>query len=298
MGPLANAIARLKLTSLMRKVFLPMCFAVLPFLTYGCSDDIHSAAKRGDVQAVRKFLAEGRDANAIDKDGKPVLWMAVRGGNIEVVKLLLDAGADPSLQDPLVGTPLHLAAGTGRSDIVELLLERGANINALSERVADTPIGEAVRRGRANVVRLLLKRGADPNHIWLDGGTVLHMAAGKGDAEIVRILVEAGMNVNACDNDGQTPLYGAVSGFILRDVGLKTETNDVITFLVKKGADLYHRDKNGQTPLEYARRWKIGQAVAILERLQEKYPEKTSRIEGAINSVSNQEQRTVVEVAP
>jgi ankyrin repeat protein len=224
-------------------------YLVLLSFLVGCSDDIHSAAKRGDVQAVRKLLAEGSDLAALNKDSKPVLWMAVRGGNIEVVRLLLDAGADPSLQDPRVGTPLHLAY-----------------------RLDETPIWQAVRRRRVSVVRLLLDRGADPNHVWADGSTVLHMAGGMGNREMVTILIQAGMNVNACDNYGRTPLYRAASVFLVTKFGFKA--NDGMTLLVEHGADLYHRDKNGETPLEYVRRGKIGEAVAILERLQEKYPEK------------------------
>jgi ankyrin repeat protein len=247
-------------------------YLVLLSFLVGCSDDIHSAAKRGDVQAVRKLLAEGSDLAALNKDSKPVLWMAVRGGNIEVVRLLLDAGADPSLQDPRVGTPLHLASRTGQTDVVELLLDRGADINALSNRLDETPIWQAVRRRRVSVVRLLLDRGADPNHVWADGSTVLHMAGGMGNREMVTILIQAGMNVNACDNYGRTPLYRAASVFLVTKFGFKA--NDGMTLLVEHGADLYHRDKNGETPLEYVRRGKIGEAVAILERLQEKYPEK------------------------
>jgi ankyrin repeat protein len=273
----AKPLKEISLTSPMRKIVLSICFAVLLYLPSGCSDDIHSAAKRGDVQAVRKLLAEGSDLTALNKDGKPVLWMAVRGGNIEVVKLLLDAGADPSLQDPLVGTPLHLASGTGQTDIVELLLDRGADINALSNRSDDTPIWEAVRRRRVTVVRLLLDRGADPNHAWADdGSTILHMAAGMGNREMVTILIRAGMNINACDNYGHTPLYVAASGFFVQKFGFKFKANDVMTLLVEHGADLYHRDKNGETPLEHARRWKIGEAVAILERLQKEYPQRAT----------------------
>lgn len=277
MSPLANMTKKMNLTSSMKKNTLLICFVALLQLASGCSDDIHSAAKRGDVEAVRNFIAEGCDVNTKNKDGKPVLWMAVRGGNIEVVKLLLDAGADPSLQDPLIGTPLHLSAGTGRTDMVELLLDRGADINALSDRLDEPPIWEAVRRRHANVVRLLLERGADPNHVWPTGSTILHMAAGMGNVEIVRILIKAGMNMNACNNDGRTPLHLAASGFFVTRFGFQTK--DVMTLLVENGADLYHRDKKGETPLDYARRLGIDEAVTILERLQKRYPQKTSGAE-------------------
>jgi len=164
---------------------------------------------------------------------------------------------------------------------VELLLDRGADINALSDRLDEPPIWEAVRRRHANVVRLLLERGADPNHVWPTGATLLHMAAGMGNVEIVRILIQVGMNINASDNDGQTPLHSAASGFIVTRFGFQTK--DVMTLLVENGADLYHRDKKGRTPLEYARQGEIDEAVTILERLQKRFPQKTSGVEETIN---------------
>ena len=264
----------------MKKNALIILFIIFIFILSGCWNDIHKAAKRGDVEAVRKFIAEGQDVNAINKKGKPVLWMAVRGGNVEVVRLLLDAGANPSLQDPLVGTSLHLAAASGRIDITKLLLDHGANINELSDRLNEPPIFQAVRRRHADEVTLLLERGADPNHVWATGDTILHMAVGMGNKEIVKILLNAGMDVNASDNDGRTPLYAAASGFMLEEFGF--EHSDVITMLVTHGADLYHRDKNGDTPLEYAREgeFELKEAIKILERLQEKYPSPTMGIRG------------------
>lgn len=213
----------------MKRVALITLFIIFLFMHSGCSDDIHSAAKRGDEEAVKSFISKGANVNAVNKDGTPVLCMAIKGGNIDVVKILLDAGADLSLQDPLLGTPLHVAAANGRTDIIELLLDRGANINALSDRLNESPIWQAVRGRHAKAVKMLLNHGANPNNTWDDGSSLLHMAAGMGEEEIVNILIDAGIDINICDKDGMTPLYSAISGFIMKRIGFNHK--DIITFL-------------------------------------------------------------------
>lgn len=260
-------------TKLISLIFLLLVF---PFMLLGCFDGIHSAAKKGDVEAVKKYISKGGDVNALNRDGIPILSMAIKSGNINIVEILLDAGADITLQDTFIGTPLHVAASVGKTDIIELLLDHGADINALSERSNETPIGEAVRGRHSNAVKMLLDRGADPNVIWDDGSSILHMAASMGEEEIVNILIDANVNIDACDKNMRTPLFSATSGFIMKKIGFKHK--DIITLLVERGANLYHKDIDGNTPLEYAKKWKLEEAIKILERLQEKYPSQTMEI--------------------
>ena len=58
-------------------------------------DELHKAAKAGDVAAVAQLLDEGADIEAVDDDYyEPPLFFAVRADRLEVVRLLLDRGAD------------------------------------------------------------------------------------------------------------------------------------------------------------------------------------------------------------
>ena len=95
----------------------------------GLKLDLPSAAKRGDLDAVRALLEEGADTEERMGDKSSALhWSAVHG-HYEVVEALLEAGADPNVRSEDGGTPLHWVAFLGESEMVELLLEEGADPN-------------------------------------------------------------------------------------------------------------------------------------------------------------------------
>ena len=64
-------------------------------------------------------------------------------GNIEAVKQHLDAGADVNAKGYRERTPLHYAAHGGQKEIAELLIAAGADVNAKDDD-GETPLD---RRG-------------------------------------------------------------------------------------------------------------------------------------------------------
>jgi len=67
---------------------------------------IHTAAKAGDAEAVKEFLAAGTDVNAKDDSGWTPLPFATTK---EIAKLLIAEGADVNTKDENSLTPLDLA---------------------------------------------------------------------------------------------------------------------------------------------------------------------------------------------
>ena len=62
---------------------------------------------------------------------KETLRKACRKGDIEAVKQYLAAGANVNAKEGFFGTtPLHLATRKGHTEIVELLITAGADVNA------------------------------------------------------------------------------------------------------------------------------------------------------------------------
>ena len=55
---------------------------------------------------------------------------AARKGNIEAVRKHLSAGTNVNEKDNIGNTPLHLAAGFGQTEIIVLLITKGADVNA------------------------------------------------------------------------------------------------------------------------------------------------------------------------
>jgi ankyrin repeat protein len=73
--------------------------------------DIHTAAARGNIEAVKYHLAAGTDVNAKDEEGDTPLHFAAGGGRKEVIELLIEKGADVNAQGIGGMTPLDWAYG-------------------------------------------------------------------------------------------------------------------------------------------------------------------------------------------
>jgi ankyrin repeat protein len=125
-------------------------------------DNLHRATQRGDIDAVRAFLARGSDINAFDE---------------------------------VSFTPLHHAASEGHLDLVKVLLEAGADVNAHEEaRVGDTPLGHTAGNCSLEMARVLIAAGADPTiRGWMQLSALDHAESRKKaeGRKVYELLVEA-----------------------------------------------------------------------------------------------------------
>ena len=92
------------------------------------SDALHKAAERGDLETMKKLIAEKADINSqAGKDGETPLLRAITRGQTEAAKLLIDSGADVNLGRKRDGrTPLAMAESRERTEIVAMLKAKGA----------------------------------------------------------------------------------------------------------------------------------------------------------------------------
>lgn len=74
-------------------------------------ETLQDAAKAGDLEAVQRIIANGRDVNEKDGRGISPLGVAVGFNKLPIIQALLEAGADVEITDPKGNTPLHYAAG-------------------------------------------------------------------------------------------------------------------------------------------------------------------------------------------
>ncbi len=138
---------------------------------------IHSYAKWGDIEGVRRELAKGVDVDA------------------------------PSTPNPETGhvcqTPLLIAARSRAAgvDMLRLLVEHGADVNAVSGDLAITPLFEAVMSGDIGKVGFLVEAGADVNQEAMgevmDGITPIAVAADAGSDDLLTFFLERGADTNA-----------------------------------------------------------------------------------------------------
>jgi ankyrin repeat protein len=63
------------------------------------SEAIIQAAGAGDLETVKRLLAEGDDVNSADNGRWTPLILAAQNGHLEVVKLLIKSGADVNAEN-------------------------------------------------------------------------------------------------------------------------------------------------------------------------------------------------------
>ncbi len=220
------------------------------------STPLIAAASGGHMKLVAFLLDKGADVQAVNKWGRSALHYAVNGGHMEVAKLLLVRGADVDGRKDFPYSPLHMACSNGDEEMVDLLLSKGAEVNILSS--AGSPLHRAVSSGSTNIVRKLLAAGADINAVMVSSGwTPLHQAAVSGRYEASKVLIENGIDLNTLDKRGATALYYAVlSG--------NREAENVAVLLLKNGAEFNISAIDGSTPLLIAVQKGKEEAVKLL----------------------------------
>lgn len=172
--------------------------------------ELHEAAKRGYLDAVRLLLEQGADPNAREPGDNttPLHWAAALG-HVHVVRALLDAGADVhgvgDLHDgDVIGWATLGGPDAIHRDVVTLLLERGARHHIFS----------AIAVGDLELIRRLVK--AQPEALdrrrsrFEDRQTAVHFAISRRRYDILDLLIELGAHLEAEDMHGETPLAFAM----------------------------------------------------------------------------------------
>ena len=114
-------------------------------LVVGCGGppkDIREAARQGNSEAVKQYLADGVDVNAKDDWGKTPLHSTAEMRRKEIAELLIANGADVNAKDSWGITPLHYATANDQKETVELLIAEGADVNAKDQK-GKTPLDTA-----------------------------------------------------------------------------------------------------------------------------------------------------------
>jgi hypothetical protein len=84
---------------------------------------LFTAAKDGNLEAVKELLEAGVDVDSIDKQGRTALMYAAKFGQSNMTELLLNNSANIHLKDDILGwTLLHYAASEGHSDVLSALI--------------------------------------------------------------------------------------------------------------------------------------------------------------------------------
>ncbi|WP_341812568.1 ankyrin repeat domain-containing protein [Wolbachia endosymbiont (group A) of Conops quadrifasciatus] len=147
---------------------------------------LHSAAEKGDLEAVKYFISRGDDVNDRSRGFIPLRIATIRG-HLEVVKLLVDKGANMHDKNISGNEPIHNAAAFGKKDIVEFFIDKGVSID-YAGRDGWTPLHYAAYWGNLEVVKVLVDRGADIHVEAKDGTKPVNLARSQFHSSIIELL--------------------------------------------------------------------------------------------------------------
>lgn len=137
--------------------------AVAILLEKEARDDLHSAAARGDVEAMEELLASGNgDAHAVNRGGETALMWAAYHGRAEAIKLLVKAKANVNARDQHGFTALMEASQGGHVESMNFLIASRADVNLREPEDDETAAIMADHCARHEAVQVLIDAGAEP----------------------------------------------------------------------------------------------------------------------------------------
>ena len=167
---------------------------------------LRTAALKGDLAALSRWLDNGADPNLEDSDGYTPLIFAVTNNHAGCVERLIEAGARPNCRTNTSRTPLNSAASIGNAAIIRMLLAAGAQVNPVpgDEEIRELPpLYWAIDSSHAPAVRELLEAGADPNYEIMPGHPITPLVRALSYSQLAaqrrtipRLLLRAGASIH------------------------------------------------------------------------------------------------------
>ncbi|HET9193000.1 MAG TPA: ankyrin repeat domain-containing protein [Vicinamibacterales bacterium] len=226
--------------------------ALLPALHAATDSALVSAAKDGDLRAVRALLAKRVNVNETARDGSTALLWAVYHSDVEMTKALLAAGAKADTANKYGVTPLIQAARTGDTPLIDSLLKAGAKAT-LAHPDGETALMAAARTGRIDAVRLLIEAASDVNATTYQQETPLMWASAEGHAAVVKALLDAKADANRKTRittlDQRKHADHPTGGFTALMYAVRNGHEAVARALAAGGADLNLTNGDGATAL-------------------------------------------------
>lgn len=159
------------------------------------------------------LLENGGDPNAIGKDDRRALDVAVFYGLVNVTEMLLDRGADPKLTIDEESNVLEYLVGNSQfgnrvndKALLQMIIAAGMDVDA---RIKDlTPIEHAILNNNLVAAQMLIDAGADLSR-------ALHVAGYYGKEYATELLLQANAPTGSHPefSDG-TALHTAISGLV------------------------------------------------------------------------------------
>jgi len=174
-------------------------------------DELFSAVVESDEARLEQLLNSDSNIDRRDSHGRSALHVAAYFGNHHAMRKLVAAGADANALESDYYDIVTIAAVADDIETMELALQLGCRADNVTSRYQGTALIAAAHLGHVEIVQTLIRAGAPLDHVNNLDWTALIEAIVLGDGgpdhtATLRALVDAGANVNLADGRGHTPL--------------------------------------------------------------------------------------------
>jgi len=193
------------------------------------------------------FVSKGVSLNSTDAAGNNAFSYAARAGNIELLKALIQKGVKPNATAMLMaaqGGGGRGAAPAGAGIAIFQYLESVGLKPTATAKNGENALHAIVRKpNQTEQIKYFLSKGVSVEQADEEGNTVLMSAAAANrDTAVFALLLPQVKNIHKANAQGQTALTLAV----------RSNSPDVVNYLVNKGADVNVLDKKGNNLAYYA----------------------------------------------
>jgi ankyrin repeat protein len=181
------------------------------------------------------FVSKGLDLKCTDAMGNNAFAYAARSGNIEHLKAILKKGV-PAQDNAMLMAAQGSRGGANSIEVYQYLESLKLKPGAIGKN-GENVLHALVRKQKQNeIIEYFLAKGVDVNKADAEGNTpFMNAAASNRDISLLNLLAPQVKNINQANSKGATALAMAV----------RSNSPEVITYLVDKGASINSTDGNG-----------------------------------------------------
>ncbi|XP_030844122.1 ankyrin-3-like [Strongylocentrotus purpuratus] len=232
--------------------------------------EFHTAAERGDLDAMKDQVSQGIELDKAGSFGWTALHIAASNGHLDMTKYLLSQGADVNSSNDFGRCALHSASEKGNLDVVEYLIREGADMNK-GNNSGVTALHFASESGHLDIVKSLISHGVEADNCDVDGITALQYAIYASHIDITKYLLSQGSELNkrsvhdsvVLTSDGQ---YGHYDVVRCMQIGVcRADSRLVDSLTVFRGAP---ESDLGRSKYQDGDENKTGQGGMVIVRVQ------------------------------
>lgn len=206
---------------------------------------LHLCCQWGLLKTLQALIDHGANVNAIDRELKSPLHIAIENQNDEIIGIMLcHPGIDLKMRDKAGNTPFAAALLRRNHKAAQNILERIPNAAEQLDQRGRNFLHVAIMKDDLESVLFLLAIQVDVNSRVHDVNQTppLHLAAASENEMILRNLVLAGARVNERDATQKVALHVAV----------ERGRVELVSALLHNGADFDAVDNDGNNSLHIA----------------------------------------------